>query len=243
MRGAPSQTIISFLIYVLQSCPLIRESSIASFSSWSSWSLSHQFFSRIPVLFLSRTFFSLTLNFHNLFTSSTDSSLLDIPLLRRRSSSTSLLIAFFHLAVPLFLLLPAVPLRPGRSLSALRRLHPHLPVNPISLLVLLSLLRAAVDLSLLPARRPSSLRSSFFLVCLHRSSYLSPPLLESNSILLRLWRTCCSSRSVAGRPDRPQEVRHYRRHCRNGARAVFARYMGETQKEKKGRIPTAIVGP
>lgn len=117
--------------------------------------------------------------------------------------------------------------------------------------LLLSLLRAAVDLSLLPARRPSCLRDSVLLVCLHSSSHLflslslslSPSFFESNSILLRLRRTCSSSQSVAGRPDCPQEVRHHRRrHRRNRARAVRQVYGGDT-KRKKGRIPTAIVGP
>lgn len=142
--------------------------------------------------------------------------LLDISL--QRSSSTFLLIAFFHLAVPLFLFLPAVPLRSG-TLSAAYTLISPLTQSLCSCSFLLS---AAVDLSLLPACRPSSLRFSpsfsFFL----RVKFDPPPTRRTHS----------SSQSVAGRPDCPQEVRHHRRR-RNRARAVRQVYGGDTKRKKR----------
>lgn len=85
------------------------------------------------------------------------------------------------------------------------------------------LLSAAVDLSLLPACRPSSLRFSpsfsFFL----RVKFDPPPTRRTHS----------SSQSVAGRPDCPQEVRHHRRRRRNRARAVRQVYGGDTKRKKR----------
>lgn len=116
--------------------------------------------------------------------------------------------------------------------SALRRLHPHLPVNPISLLVLLSPLRGGRSFS------PSSMSSilppllSFFLV-LSSSQIRSSSNSENHT-------PSCPSRSLADRIAR-------KRFATTAAAATeqerSARYMGETQKGKKGRIPTAIVGP
>lgn len=105
--------------------------------------------------------------------------------------------------------------------------------------LLLSFLRAAVDLSLLPARRPSCLRDSVLLVCLHSSSHLflslSLSLLSSSQI-----RSSSDSGEHALRPSRSLVDRIARKRFATTAAATAAterersaRYMRETQKGKK----------
>lgn len=191
------------------------------------------------------TFFSLAWNFHDLFTSSSVSvGRFLLFAATSRSAARSTLVDFppdrlFYLAVPLFLLLPAVPLRPASLAGSLpSSLHPHLPVNPISpspsarspfssprfdrwrIRVFLSL-QHVVRIHPLPVASSSAYTWSYLSLSL--SLPLSIFLLVSNSILLRLGaRSLSYTKSVppvAGRQDCPREVRRHRRH-RHGARAA-----------------------
>lgn len=226
-KSSSSRTITSFLIYVLQSSStLILESSIASFSLPSVLLLPTGLSSRHAPLFFSR--FELSQSFYTIrrfffpryFAPSDD--------VRRRLFSWSL---FFYLRSPIISSFAGCP-SSSWCARVLRRLHPHLPVNPISLLMLLSLLRAAVDLSLLPTCRPSSLRrfSSRLLIqfVLSLSLFLFLRVEFDPLPTLRTW----SLSSVAGRPDCPQELHHHRRR-RNGARAVRQVYGGDTKRKKR----------
>lgn len=140
----------------------------------------------------------------------------------QRSSSTFLLIAFFFSSrSPIISLSASCP----SSFWYARLSAAYTLISPLtqSLCSCSFLLSAAVDLSLLPACRPSSLRLSpsfsFFL----RVKFDPPPTRGTRS----------SSQSVAGRPDCPQEVRHHRRRRRNRARAVRQVYGGDTKRKKR----------
>lgn len=106
--------------------------------------------------------------------------------------------------------------------------------------LLLSLLRAAVDLFLLPARRPSCLRDSVLLVCLHSSSHLFLSLSLSLLLSSSQIRSSSDSGEHALRPSRSLADRIARKRFATTAAATAAterersaRYMGETQKGKK----------